>query len=87
MDTIHYFLSFLFLVFSIFLLIKVQKYQHTLSKENIFLEIEIEKEKKIKAKLSTVSNKISKLEKNTHQQFLKIKVAIVNLEFTLQEIL
>ena len=87
MDTILYFFSFLFLIFSIFLLIKVQKYQHTLSKENIFLEIEIEKEKKIKAKLSTVSNKINKLEKNTHQQFLKIKVAIVNLEFTLQEIL
>lgn len=87
MDTIPYFLAFLFLIFSIWIFLKVQKYQHTISKENTFLEIEIENEIKNKAKLMSVSKKISKLENNTHQQFLKIKVAIVNLEFTLQEIL
>lgn len=87
MDTIPYFLAFLFLIFSIWVFLKVQKYQHTISKENTFLEIEIENEIKNKAELMSVSKKISKLENNTHQQFLKIKVAIVNLEFTLQEIL
>ena len=87
MDTIPYFLTFLLLIFSIWTFLGVQKYQHTISKKNTLLEIEIEKERKNEAKLTTVSEKINDLEKNTQQQFLNIKVAIVNLDFTLQEIL
>lgn len=87
MDIIPYFLTFLLLIFSIWTFLGVQKYQHTISKKNTLLEIEIEKERKNEAKLTTVSEKINDLEKNTQQQFLNIKVAIVNLDFTLQEIL
>ncbi|PQJ75302.1 MULTISPECIES: hypothetical protein [Polaribacter] len=87
MDTIPYFLTFLFLIFSIWIFLGLQKYQQTISKKNTFLEVEIEKERKNEAKLLAVSETISHLEKNTQQQFLKIRVGIVNLEFTLQEIL
>ena len=87
MDTIPYFLTFSLLIFSVWTFLGVQKYQHTISKKNTLLEIEIEKERKNEAKLTTVSEKINDLEKNTQQQFLNIKVAIVNLDFTLQEIL
>ena len=87
MDTIPYFLTFSLLIFSVWTFLGVQKYQNTISKKNTLLEIEIEKERKNEAKLTTVSEKINDLEKNTQQQFLNIKVAIVNLDFTLQEIL
>ncbi len=86
MDTIPYFLTFILLIFSIWTFFKVQKYQQFISKKNIYLEIEIENERKNEAKLKSVSDKINELEKNTHQQFLKINVTIFNVDFTINEI-
>jgi hypothetical protein len=87
MESFLYFLSFFLLIFSIWTFVNVQKYQHAISRKNTFLEIEIEKERKNEVGLTSVSEKINDLEKNTQHQFLKIRVAIVNLDFTLQEIL
>lgn len=87
METIPYFLTFLLLIFSIWTFLEVKKYQNIVSKKTAFIEIEIEKERKYEAKLISESETIVTLEKHTQQQFLKIKIAIVNLDFTLQEIL
>jgi len=87
MDTIPYFLTFLLLIFSIWTFFEVKKHQDITSKKIAFIEIEIEKERNYESKLMSESEKIVDLEKNTQQQFLKIKIAILNLDFTLQEIL
>jgi hypothetical protein len=87
MDIIPYFLTFLLFFFLFLTFLKIQKYQNTSSKKIAFIEIEIEKERKKELQLNTVSKKISDFEKNTNQQFLKINVAILNFDFTLQEIL
>lgn len=86
METIPYFLIFLLVIFSIWTFLGIQKHQNMDSKKVKFIEIEIQKEREKALQLENVASKIIDFEKNTNQQFLKVNVAVFNLDFTLKEI-
>lgn len=87
METIPYFLTFLLVIFSIWTFLGVQKHQKMDSKKIKCIEIELQKEREKELQLENVASKIIDYEKNTNQQFLKVNVAVFNLDFTLKEIL
>lgn len=73
--------------FTILTHLGIQKQEKMDSKKIKFIEIELQKEREKELQLENVASKIIDFEKNTNQKFLKINVAVFNLDFTLKEIL
>ena len=81
-------LLFIFLSGLIFLFYSsFEKLKKSESKKLNAIYTELELEKTISRKLKIVPSKVEKIENETRKRFMKIRVDILNIDFTISEIL